>query len=81
MREIKTQTTRTTTVQPGDTLYAIAREVYGKGSMWPVIWEANRAQMGLGGISTPSVAYDSSFLHPGMELILPQHPLINEPKP
>jgi hypothetical protein len=33
---------RTYTVQPGDTLWVIARQVYGQGVLWRVIFEANR---------------------------------------
>lgn len=33
---------RTYTVQPGDTLWVIARQAYGQGALWRVIFEANR---------------------------------------
>ena len=37
--------TRTYTVRPGDSLYGISREVYGTGSRWHEIYEANRDRL------------------------------------
>jgi nucleoid-associated protein YgaU len=34
--------TRFYTVKTGDTLYSIARQVYGEGKYWQVIYDANR---------------------------------------
>lgn len=34
-------------VKPGDTFYGIARQVYGNPSLWPRLYEANRARLGL----------------------------------
>jgi nucleoid-associated protein YgaU len=34
--------TRYYTVQTGDTLYSIARRVYGEGKYWKVIYDANK---------------------------------------
>lgn len=32
---------RTITVQPGDSLYLIAKREYGDGNRWPDIWHRN----------------------------------------
>jgi LysM repeat protein len=50
-------------VQAGDSLSKIAREVYGDGSRWPEIFEANKDK-----ISSPSMIY------PGQELRIPYGP-------
>jgi LysM repeat protein len=50
-------------VQPGDTLSKIAKEVYGNGSRWREIFEANKDK-----ISDPSMIY------PGQELRIPYGP-------
>jgi nucleoid-associated protein YgaU len=36
---------QTYTVESGDSLSKIAKEIYGKASAWPVIFEANRDQL------------------------------------
>ncbi len=51
---------RTYTVNSGDNLTAIAQQVYGDGSQWQRIFEANRDK-----ISNPDL------IHPGQELIIP----------
>jgi nucleoid-associated protein YgaU len=48
-------------IQPGNNLWRISREVYGKGKMFTVIWEANRDQ-----IKNPNRIY------PGQILTAPQ---------
>jgi LysM repeat protein len=47
-------------VQPGDSLSKIAREVYGDGSRWREIFEANRDKVS-----------DPSRIYPGQELCIP----------
>ena len=51
---------RTYTVNSGDNLTAIAQQVYGDGSQWQRIFEANRDK-----ISNPDL------IHPGQQLIIP----------
>lgn len=51
---------KTWTVRSGDSLSAIAKEVYGDASRWKAIYEANRSQ-----IENPDL------IHPGQELVLP----------
>lgn len=51
---------RTYRVNSGDSLWAIAQEVYGDGSQWQRIYNANRDK-----ISNPDV------IHPGQELQIP----------
>jgi nucleoid-associated protein YgaU len=43
----------TYTVQPGDTLSSIARQVYGQASLWRVIFEANRDTLPAPGLIKP----------------------------
>ena len=50
-------------VQPGDNLSKIARQVYGKASQWPLIFEANRDLLDKPGL-----------IRPGMELKIPLQP-------
>jgi predicted esterase len=52
---------RTYTVQPGDSLEGIARQVYGAASAWQRIYAANRDVIGL----------DPNHLQVGLELSLP----------
>jgi LysM repeat protein len=52
---------KTYIVQAGDTLFDIARYELGKAARWAELYELNRATIG----------DDIDFLHPGMELILP----------
>ena len=49
---------KTYTVQPGDTLFAIARDEYGDGSLGPVLSAANH-------LTHPD------FLQPGQHLLVP----------
>ena len=56
-----TPTTRTYTVQKGDTLWKIAKEVYGKGSDWHRIHEANK-----------DVIKDPDLIQPGWTLRIPE---------
>ncbi|CAN5746440.1 hypothetical protein BH11PLA1_BH11PLA1_07350 [soil metagenome] len=52
---------KTYTVQPGDTLSAIAKKFYGKPTQWPKIVAANSKTLP-----------DPSKLKPGMELVIPE---------
>lgn len=49
------------TVQPGDTLWAIASAEYGDGALWPRIFEANR-----------DLLTDPDLIFAGQELRVPQ---------
>jgi nucleoid-associated protein YgaU len=51
---------QTYTVQPGDTLSAIAHRTYGRASRWHAIFEANRDQLD-----------DPDLIRPGQVLTLP----------
>jgi nucleoid-associated protein YgaU len=51
---------RTYTVKSGDSLWAIANEIYGDGSRWPEIFEANRDKIS-----------DANLIYPGQELKIP----------
>jgi nucleoid-associated protein YgaU len=48
-------------VQPGNSLWRIARRTYGHGVQYTVIYEANRAQIG-----------DPSLIYPGQVFVLPR---------
>lgn len=48
------------TVKKGDTLWSIARQFYGKGSLWPRIYDANREQLS-----------EPGRLRAGMRLVVP----------
>ena len=50
----------TYTVAKGDSLWKIAKTVYGKGTMWKVIYEANKATV-----------KDPNMIIVGQSLILP----------
>jgi len=50
-------------VQPGDSLSRIAKEVYGDGSRWPEIFEANKDKIS-----------DPGRIYPGQELRIPYGP-------
>lgn len=52
---------RVHTVQPGDTLFAIAQEAYGDGNLFPRIFEANRNQIA-----------DPNLIVPGQTLRIPE---------
>lgn len=54
---------RTYTVQPGDTLSLIARQVYGQAQLWQIIFEANQ-----------DLLSDPSRLRPGQVLKIPPKP-------
>jgi nucleoid-associated protein YgaU len=54
---------RTYTVQPGDSLALIAKQVYGKSHLWRIIFEANR-----------NVLSDPRLIHPGQVLKIPPVP-------
>ena len=47
-------------VQPGHSLWRIARETYGRGIRYTVIYEANRAQI-----------RDPDLIYPGQVFVLP----------
>jgi nucleoid-associated protein YgaU len=51
---------RTYTVVSGDSLSKIAKQFYGKASLWPRIFEANKDQ-----IKNPDL------IHPGQVLVIP----------
>jgi len=55
------QTLQTYTVVKGDSLSKIAKRVYGKASLWPKIYEANRDQI-----------KDPDLIFPGQLLRLPE---------
>lgn len=57
------ETWRTYTVQPGDTLSLIARQMYGQSHLWRVIFEANQ-----------DVLSEPSRIHPGQVLKIPPKP-------
>ncbi len=50
-------------VQPEDTLWTIAYRLYGEGTLWPLLVEAN-----------PDVLSDPARLAPGMEIVVPPRP-------
>ena len=52
---------RTYTVVSGDSLSKIAKQFYGKASLWPRIFEANKDQ-----IKNPDL------IHPGQKLRIPE---------
>ena len=52
---------RTYDVQPGDSLSAIAKSVYGDSSRWPEIFNANRDKID-----------DANLIHPGQKLTIPK---------
>lgn len=54
---------RTYTVQPGDTLSVIARQVYGQSQLWRIIFDANQ-----------DILTDPSRLRPGQVLKIPPKP-------
>ena len=54
-------TSQTYTVQDGDTLPAIANQVYGDANQWTAIYQANRSTIG----------DDPNLIHPGMPLSIP----------
>jgi len=54
---------RTYTVQPGDSLSSIARQLYGQSHMWPTIFEANRHLLA-----------DPRLIRPGQVLNIPPKP-------
>ncbi|MBE7470291.1 MAG: hypothetical protein DPW09_27785 [Anaerolineae bacterium] len=54
---------RTYTVQPGDTLSVIARQMYGQAQLWRVIFDANQ-----------DILTDPSRLRPGQVLKIPPKP-------
>jgi hypothetical protein len=59
------------TVQRGDSLSKIAKEVYGDGSRWPEIFEANKDRLS-----------DPGKIYPGQELRIPYGPDdVTEPPP
>jgi nucleoid-associated protein YgaU len=51
---------KTYTVQPGDTMQKIAQAVYGDGSRWKEIFEANRDTIS-----------DPNLIQVGQELVIP----------
>ncbi len=54
---------RTYTVQPGDSLSSIARQVYGQAGLWQIIFEANR-----------DILSDPRLIRPGQILKIPPLP-------
>ena len=49
------------TVQPGDSLFAIAQQTYGDGNLWPKIYEVNKQVIGP----------NPNLIHPGQVLTIP----------
>ena len=56
----ETSTGQTYTVKSGDSLSKIAKQVYGDGSKWNRIYEANRDKI-----------KDPDLIHPGQEFTIP----------
>lgn len=56
-------TWRTYTIQPGDTLSLIARQMYGQSHLWRIIFEANRDTLA-----------DPGRIHPGQVIKIPPKP-------
>ena len=54
--------TPTYTVEPGNYLSQIAVVEYGNANDWPLIWEANRAQI-----------HDPNLIYPGQVFYIPKH--------
>jgi nucleoid-associated protein YgaU len=54
---------RTYTIQPGDTLSSVAKQMYGEAHLWRIIFEANR-----------DILDDPGQIHPGQELKIPPKP-------
>jgi nucleoid-associated protein YgaU len=54
---------QTYTIQPGDTLSVVARQMYGQASLWRIIFEANR-----------DVLTDPGRVFPGQVLKIPPKP-------
>jgi LysM repeat protein len=54
---------KTYTVQPGDSLSSIARQVYGQSHLWRIIFEANR-----------HILSDPALIRPGQVLTIPPKP-------
>lgn len=52
---------KTHTVKKGDTLWLIAKNYYGNGSLWPRIYEANKAVIG----------GNPNLIRPGQTLVIP----------
>lgn len=61
-------TARTYTVKKGDSLWAIARKVYGKGSLWQKIYNAN---VGVAGKPYTKHGVTYSLIYPGQVLNIP----------
>jgi|GEM_PF-1256035 len=57
------ETWRTYTIQPGDTLSLIARQMYGQSHLWRIIFEANRDTLA-----------DPGRIHPGQVIKIPPKP-------
>ena len=57
------QTWRTYTIQPGDTLSLVARQMYGQANLWRIIFEANR-----------DILTDPSRIKPGQVIKIPPKP-------
>ena len=53
---------RTYTIQPGDTLSLVAKQMYGKSNLWRIIFEANR-----------DILSDPGRIHPGQVLKIPPY--------
>jgi nucleoid-associated protein YgaU len=48
-------------VRPGDTLWSIAEQAIGDGTLWPALYRANRDQI-----------KDPALVHPGQRLRVPE---------
>jgi N-acetyl-anhydromuramyl-L-alanine amidase AmpD/LysM repeat protein len=57
------ETWRTYTIQPGDTLSLVARQMYGQAHLWRIIFEANR-----------DILSDPGRIYPGQIIKIPPRP-------
>jgi LysM repeat protein len=57
------QSNRVYTVQPGNTLFGIAKQFYGHGSVWPYLWKVNKSKIG-----------DPDLIYAGQRFNVPANP-------
>jgi len=58
---LRAEERRTHVVQPGETLWAIARQTVGDPTLWPALYLANRDQI-----------KDPTLVYPGQQLAIPK---------